>query len=137
MEAYNARESLEIFQDEDQDWSIKEYLNLTVSPELANHLLNNHYRQNRKVKKRVVEKYARDMKAGNWLFTGESIGIDVEGKILDGQHRLMAIRQADINMEIPFAFETADPDLADPLSRSREIGAGQELLERSAFRYAP
>ena len=79
-------------------------MNLTVSPELANHLLNNHYRQNRKIKKRVVAKYARDMKAGNWLFTGESIGIDVEGKILDGQHRLMAIRQADVEMELPFAF---------------------------------
>jgi hypothetical protein len=104
MEAYNARESLEIFEDEDQDWSVKEYLNLTVSPKLANHLLNNHYRQNRKVKKKVVEKYARDMKSGQWLFTGESIGIDIEGKILDGQHRLMAIRQADINMELPFAF---------------------------------
>lgn len=104
MEAYNARESLEIFEDKDQDWSIREYLNLTVSPQLANHLLNNHYRQNRSVKKRVVAKYARDMKAGNWLFTGESIGIDIEGKILDGQHRLMAIRQADINVELPFAF---------------------------------
>lgn len=48
---------------------------------------------NRPIKKRVVEKYARDIKAGNWLLTNQGIGVSDSGVLLDGQHRLEAIKQ--------------------------------------------
>jgi hypothetical protein len=46
---------------------------------------------NRKVRSTLVDRYARDMGNGRWLFTGAPIVLDEEGKLLDGQHRLMAV----------------------------------------------
>lgn len=45
---------------------------------------------NRKVKKLHVDALQRDIEAGRWLPTHESIAIDVDGQINDGQHRLTA-----------------------------------------------
>lgn len=53
-------------------------------------LLASNY-DNRKVRKSVVAKYARDMLNGNWLFTPEPIVISKTGRLLNGQHRLMAV----------------------------------------------
>jgi hypothetical protein len=47
---------------------------------------------NRPIKKRVVEKYARDIKAGKWVLTNQGIGVSESGVLLDGQHRLEAIK---------------------------------------------
>ena len=47
--------------------------------------------RNRKLRKAVVRKYASMMGQGDWLTTGDSIVFDVEGRLLNGQHRLEAI----------------------------------------------
>lgn len=46
---------------------------------------------NRAVRNRVVNAYARDMAAGAWYVTGETIKFAKTGELLDGQHRLHAI----------------------------------------------
>lgn len=72
----------------------------TITPEYAKYLLENNYKNNRKVHQTEVEKYARDMKNGKWI-TGvynsriEPICISKKGELLDGQHRLLAIIEAD------------------------------------------
>jgi len=38
-----------------------------------------------------VQKYARDMASGDWYDTGDTIKLNREGKMLDGQHRLAAV----------------------------------------------
>lgn len=59
-------------------------------------------KNNRKLRDRVVKKYARDMRAGNWLLAGEPILIDSDGKLAgNGQHRLMAVIEADVEVELP------------------------------------
>jgi hypothetical protein len=45
----------------------------------------------RSIDLRRVRVYAREILAGNWACNGETIKIDVGGKLLDGQHRLSAI----------------------------------------------
>lgn len=45
---------------------------------------------NRNVAGHVVDKYARDMKAGEWKLNGQTIKIGESGRLLDGQHRLFA-----------------------------------------------
>lgn len=55
--------------------------------------LNTH---NRKSKSAAVARYARDMRNGVFMFTGESIVLDDDGVILDGQNRLMAVVDSDI-----------------------------------------
>lgn len=68
-----------------------------ISPELAHELLgyNTH---NRRARARVVSAYAADMRAGAWQWNGESIKFAQDGTLLDGQHRLLAIIEADITV---------------------------------------
>lgn len=56
--------------------------------------------KNRNLRERVVAAYARDMKNGAWRLTGEAVKFSETGRLLDGQHRLLAVVQAgvDVNM---------------------------------------
>lgn len=64
-----------------------------VSPAVAAEWLvrNDH---NRRVRAAVVRQYARDMRAGRWLMTGEAIKFSADGRLIDGQHRLYAVLDA-------------------------------------------
>lgn len=63
---------------------------MTVTPDIAREWLKrNHH--NRAVVKSVVERYARDMTAGEWKVTHQGIAFAPDGSLLDGQHRLLAI----------------------------------------------
>jgi hypothetical protein len=46
---------------------------------------------NRSIREEGVSALARDMAAGRWQYTGESIKFGADGQLLDGQHRLAAI----------------------------------------------
>lgn len=67
---------------------------MTITPQIAEGLLarNTH---NRAVRISAVDQYAADMRKGDWQVNGEAIKISAGGQILDGQHRLMAILEAD------------------------------------------
>lgn len=66
---------------------IKEML---VGPEEALEWLANN-KNNRTVSQRHVQALARLMTQGNFKFVGDPIRFDVDGNLLDGQHRLEAI----------------------------------------------
>lgn len=61
-----------------------------VTPNLAKAWLAKN-RKNRPINKRLVERYRRDMDAGDWAFTGEAVKFAADGTLLDAQHRLHAI----------------------------------------------
>ncbi len=65
-----------------------------ITPKAAQKLLdaNTH---NRTVVNARVDQYAADMRRGEWQLNGEAIKIADDGTILDGQHRLMAVLEAD------------------------------------------
>lgn len=66
----------------------------TISPEVAVHLLNTNT-SNRPVRSRTtVRAIAKDIVAGRWALNGESIVVSDTGRLLDGQHRLLAIVEA-------------------------------------------
>ena len=48
-----------------------------------------------------VAKYREDMEFGRWQFAGDPIRFDINGTLLDGQHRLMALAEAQVE-GIPF-----------------------------------
>jgi len=52
--------------------------------------------RNRSINSRKTERLAQAMKNGEWLFNAQPIVFDVNGVLLDGQHRLMACVMADI-----------------------------------------
>lgn len=49
---------------------------------------------NRPIKPNVVNNYMREILAGEWLVTSQGIGISTDGVLLDGQHRLLAVKKA-------------------------------------------
>ncbi len=65
----------------------------TITPELAADLLSRNMK-NRPVSQQRVRKYMAAMVAGKWLLNGEAIKISIDGRLIDGQHRLKAIIQA-------------------------------------------
>lgn len=70
-----------------------------VTPEIAYRWLEQNT-SNRNVNQKVVEKYARDMKAGRWHYTGEAIQFGISGRLLNGQKRLWACILADVPFEV-------------------------------------
>lgn len=48
---------------------------------------------NRKVKTTVVRRYAEEIRRGEWEVTSQGIGVSNDGVTLDGQHRLLALRE--------------------------------------------
>lgn len=51
---------------------------------------------NRHLRRNVVNAYAADMGDGHWQFNGEAVKFAADGSLLDGQHRLAAIIEADV-----------------------------------------
>lgn len=65
-----------------------------ITPEIASRLIEKN-QFNRRVAKPTVKLYANDMAAGRWMSdTAEMIKISKDGRILDGQHRLLAVIQS-------------------------------------------
>lgn len=48
----------------------------------------------RHISPKTVQRYAADMKAGNWLLNGQGIEFDDKGNLTNGQHRLWAIKDS-------------------------------------------
>ncbi len=63
---------------------------VAVTPALAQEWLAKND-VNRTIRSHNVSKYARNMGAGQWAMTGEPIKFSRFGKLLDGQHRLLAV----------------------------------------------
>jgi hypothetical protein len=65
----------------------------TVTPEIAEKWLGKRA-PNRTLSMPIVNRYARDIEAGQWIVTGDPIRFNEEEQLIDGQHRLAAIVQA-------------------------------------------
>jgi len=68
-----------------------------ITPEFAEELLeqNTH---NRSLKPQVIARYVDDLKNGEWCFNGDAIRISIDGQLLDGQHRLLAIAESQVTV---------------------------------------
>lgn len=80
---------------------------MTVTPEMAKEMLNGNT-INRTVGNSVVERYALDMKNGNWGLGGNGISIDKNGRLLDGQHRLLAVIKAGVPVDMLICSDIAE-----------------------------
>lgn len=70
-----------------------------VTPELATEWLQANTR-NRGLNDRTVRDYVRAMESGLWTLNGEAVKRAIDGTLLDGQHRLEAIRRSGISVEM-------------------------------------
>lgn len=60
-----------------------------ITPELALEMLS-HNHNNRPVIQKWVARLAEEIASGHWQVTGDAIRFDTAGRLIDGQHRLMA-----------------------------------------------
>jgi hypothetical protein len=66
---------------------------VTITPAMASDWLKN-TAKNRKAYKTHVGRLANEMVRGNWQLNGETIKFDTFGRLVDGQHRLLAVIEA-------------------------------------------
>jgi hypothetical protein len=78
-----------------------------ITPEYAKELLSMNH-SNRRIKERVVNLYAKEMIKGEWKLTGESIKVSNKKRLLDGQHRLLAIMKANVSVKMLIIFGLED-----------------------------
>jgi hypothetical protein len=98
-----------------------------ISPKEAEMLLFEHNPYNyRKINFSTVKIYAKDMKDGNWKENGETIKFDFNGNLIDGQHRLQAIVESGITIEL-IIVEGLDPNVADTIDIGRKRTIEQYL----------
>lgn len=68
-----------------------------VSPEEAKRYLESNKENYRTLRPGHVKRLAQDMVDGYWQFTNATIGIDVNGILTDGQHRLAAVVESGVD----------------------------------------
>jgi len=66
-----------------------------ITPDKAEEILEKNT-INRKIRSQHVRNYAEQMKNGNWHLTHEGIALGTDGKVLDGQHRLLAVIKSNV-----------------------------------------
>jgi hypothetical protein len=67
---------------------------LDLTPQMCEMLLKNNHDHNRKVRRDLIVRYTRLMLTGKWMKTGMSMSVDLNGRLIDGQHRCLAAIQA-------------------------------------------
>lgn len=114
--------------DKEKFASVKSYF-ATITPAMAEILLENNV-NNREVRKGQVNTYANDMKSGNWQFNGASITFDDHGRLLDGQHRLMACRIANANFDTLLTIGVPSRDSKDrSVQRTIDCGGFRSICD--------
>ena len=71
-----------------------------ITPKTAEKYLEQNTNNYRRMNRNKVAIYARDMKNGSWQTNGEAIKFNKRGELVDGQHRLKAIMEADVPVKM-------------------------------------
>lgn len=105
---------------------------VTVTPQMASEWLAHPAARQRSVSRNFVAQYARAMTEGRWQEpTIDPIALTPEGKLLNGQHRLLAVIKADRNVEMLIAFDVPEK-IFDIIDTNRRRQAAQFVRTSSA-----
>jgi hypothetical protein len=95
---------------------------MMITPDMALNWLEKVNTNNRPVVDAHVHRLARDMKEGRWILTHEGIAFSPDGVLLDGQHRLWAIVEAEVPIELHVWFNvTRDALMAIDSGKPRSL----------------
>jgi hypothetical protein len=96
-----------------------------ITPAKAKQMLANNT-GNRRLDPKRVRRYASEIRKGQWKTTGDSIKLASDGRVLDGQHRLAAIVDADTAVTVAVATGV-NPDVFDVLDSGKSRTSGDVL----------
>ena len=74
-----------------------------ITPDIARRYLEKN-KTNRSLRASVVDRFATDMRLGMWKETHQGIAFDVDGQLVDGQHRLSAIVKSETTQIITVTY---------------------------------
>lgn len=94
---------------------------MKVTPELAMVWLGKNIVNNRKIDTKKVADYAEDMTAGRWQLNSEAISFNVDGQLVDGQHRLKAVIKAGVPVDMYVTYDVPNESVIFNRGRSRSI----------------
>lgn len=123
-------------------------MRVKITPEKAKHLLVMNTK-NRKLSRKLVQKYASDMAAGRWPYNGDPIRISASNVLMDGQHRLEACILAgepfecelieglpdDVNKTIDGGRKRSAADVVNILNGGSMSTLGQVAAARQVLNY--
>lgn len=92
---------------------------VTVTPELATQWLERNIDRQRRFNDLTAVRYGGDMVAGDWLFTGDAIRFNADGRLIDGQHRLTAIKSSQ-TAQVMLVITGLDTDAMDAIDGGRK-----------------
>lgn len=70
---------------------------IVITPDMAAAMLATSA-GNRHIREEQVAAYARDMLSGRWFMTGDTIGFNADGRLVDGHHRLEAVVASGVSL---------------------------------------
>jgi hypothetical protein len=62
-----------------------------ITPDMARSIVETRNHSNRPISRNSVVAFAKEMKNGNWKLLTDAIAFDVNGNLINGQHRLLAV----------------------------------------------
>lgn len=99
---------------------------VSITPEIAADMLSRNYANNRKVRPRNVETLADVMRRGLFYgLNGQTIVVDKNGTLLDGQHRLLAVVKSGTTQE----FLVATVDNGTVAFKTLDGGSGRKVSD--------
>lgn len=98
-----------------------------ITPEMAAKYLEKNMIHNRKPIASTVHKYADDMKAGRWELTSQGITFNERGDLVDGQHRLAAIIEANAPIQMNVTYDEKNDVSIHDRGRGRTLSNVLEM----------
>ena len=101
--------------DETRNDDKKPYASIeSIGPKEAGQMMIGNSQNYRRIKPRLVAKYASDMRCGRWTLTTTAIGIDVNGLLTNGQHRLSAVKESGVACQFVVVRNLPETSAKDP-----------------------
>lgn len=103
-----------------------------VDPATAKEMLAAN-KSNRPVSRDTVLGYAREMAAGAWIETHQGIAFDDSGRLIDGQHRLLAVAESGATVRMLVTYDLPErpagqtQSTMDVVDRGRVRSVGSQL----------
>lgn len=98
------------------------FIKATITPAVAQAMLETFNTRNRNLTDSTVEAYARDMASGRWKYNGEAIKFSNQGTLTNGQHRLKACVVSGVNLVTDvLTGMDADSVLTEDTGKSRSV----------------
>lgn len=107
---------------------------LTITPDMAKAWLERGGR-NRKPIQRTVMRYAAAIRRGEWILTGDSIKLDQEQRVIDGQHRLLAIVASGVSIT-SLVVRNVEVEAQDVIDTGKSRTA-RDVLSMHGFKHSP